>query len=91
MTQPEIRLVDVSAQAFGKYQFCTKGRDGLWYADEDFTFGSGVGKPKPGALPAPHQDTPELTAKARAMHEAAAAQRPPDKTPFWRRRLARFR
>jgi hypothetical protein len=60
---------DISAQTYGKYQFCTLHKDGLWYADIDFD----RGKPKRGALPCPDQDTPALTERARAMHAQAAA------------------
>ena len=70
----EFKLVDVSAQTYGKYQYTTlwKG-DGLWYADSDFTAGGGVGEPKKNALPDPrHQDTPALLTKAKSMHEVAA-------------------
>lgn len=69
----EIGFVDISAQVFGKYQYCTQWKgDGMWYADCDFEHPGGFGKPKPGALPSPRQDTPELTAKAKHMHECAA-------------------
>jgi len=63
---------DISAETYGKYQHCTMGPDGLFYADSDFTGGAGFGRVKRGALPAPNQDTPEKTAQAMAMHEAAA-------------------
>ncbi len=67
-------LEDMSAQAFGKYQYCTQNKaDGMWYSDDDFGNGGGCGPLRKGALPAPRQDTPELTARAKAMHEAAAA------------------
>ena len=64
------KFTDISAEVYGKYQFCTQNKaDGLFYADSDMV----LGRPRKGALPSPHmQDTPELTAKARAMHEAAA-------------------
>jgi hypothetical protein len=66
-------FVDISAQAFGKYQFCTLNKkDGMWYADADFGSGGGCGPLRAGALPSPRQDTSELTARARAMHEEAA-------------------
>ncbi len=65
-------LEDMSAQAFGKYQYCTQNKaDGMWYSDDDFGSGGGCGPLRKGALPAPRQDTPELTARAKAMHEAA--------------------
>lgn len=70
MTQFEMK--DISSQTYGKYQFCTKAKDGMWYADSDFEHPGGFGNPMRGALPAPHQDTPELIAKAKAMHEASA-------------------
>lgn len=70
--EPKIRFEDISAQVFGKYQFCTKAKDGMWYSDQDFEFGAGCGPLKKGALPSPRQNTPELTAKARRMHEEAA-------------------
>ncbi len=63
-------MKDISAETYGKYQHCTLAKDGMFYADEDFI---GWGRVKKNALPAPHQDTPELTAKAQAMHEKAAA------------------
>jgi hypothetical protein len=87
-------FVDISAQTYGKYQHCTKAKDGMYYADADFELGSGWRKPRPGALPSPSQSTPELTLKARALHEAAArksveralaAARP--KRPSWWRRF----
>jgi len=83
-----INFVDISAQTYGKYQFCTKAKDGMWYADDDFTGGAGCGKPKRGALPSPSQDTPELTARAREMHTDTArdltetAMR--SRKPWWR-------
>jgi hypothetical protein len=51
-----IQMIDVSRQVFGKYQYCTK-HWGLWYSDDDFTFGGGCGRLKWGALPAP--DSPD--------------------------------
>lgn len=70
MTQWAMR--DLSYEVYGKYQFCTMAEDGMWYADVDFEHPGGFGKPKKGALPSPRQDTPELTARAKALHEASA-------------------
>ncbi len=67
----EFEMTDISAEVFGKYQCCTMGPDGLWYADGDFPLRNG-GKPARGALPSPHQDTPEQTAVARDAHRKAA-------------------
>lgn len=65
-----IPFTDMSAEVFGKYQRCTMNKaDGLWYSDDDF---QPPGPPRKGALPSPRQDTPELTALARKMHEDAA-------------------
>lgn len=83
-----LNVEDISAQTYGKYQYCTKARDGMWYADSDFTLGSGCGKPKRGALPCPEQDTPELTKRARKMHEESARKLTesimPTRKPWWR-------
>jgi len=68
----KMTVSDISAQVYGKYQYCTKAKDGMWYADDDFTRGDGFGKPKRGALPNPQQDTPELTERARKIHEDSA-------------------
>lgn len=93
-----IQVKDISYQVFGKYQYCTQAKDGMFYADSDFDLGFGVGKPKKGSLPSPQQSTAELTEKARAMHEAAAQRviedTLPDATPsprqsFWRRLFRR--
>lgn len=52
---------DISYEVFGRYTECTLDKaSGLWYADVDVAW-SGV---RPGALPNPQQDTPELTQKA---------------------------
>ena len=64
---------DVSQEMFGKYRHCTMASDGLWYADEDFLYGNGMGPVLPGVFPAPRQDTPELQAKADAIRRAAGA------------------
>ncbi|MDB5620859.1 hypothetical protein [Tardiphaga sp.] len=68
----KIEMDDTSAQVFGKYQYCTKAKDGMWYADSDFGSGDGCGPLKRGALPSPRQDTSELTARAKAIHKASA-------------------
>jgi hypothetical protein len=47
-------LIDISQEAFGKYQYGT-WHAGMWYADEDFMFGNGSGPLKWGAVPAPGQ------------------------------------
>lgn len=39
----DFQIVDISAQVFGKYQFCTKAKDAMWYADADFGSGGGCG------------------------------------------------
>jgi hypothetical protein len=52
---------DISYAMFGRYTNCTLDKaSGLWYADADIAW-SGV---RPGAMPSPEQDTPELTRKA---------------------------
>lgn len=67
------RFEDISSEVYGKYQYCTQWKgDGMFYADCDFESAGGFGKPKRGALPAPTQGTPELTAKARQIHEDSA-------------------
>lgn len=97
---PMMRFHDISAEVFGKYQHCTKAEDGMWYADSDFSGGGGCGALKRGALPAPSQDAPELTARAREMHERAAERSVKDamprkpaanKRPSFFRRLFGFR
>jgi hypothetical protein len=55
LSAPEPRLVDVSREAFGKYQHCTQ-YDGVFYSDEDFDRGFGIGKPKLGSIPSPRED-----------------------------------
>ena len=59
-----IVLRDISAEVFGKYQYCTM-YDGLWYADCDFENGWGGGKPKEGAQPNPlrHPNAPPFRSK----------------------------
>lgn len=64
-------LRDISHEVYGKYQNCTM-YNGLWYADSDFSGGFGCGKPVSGALPSPHQDTPEKRDLVAKMHEDAA-------------------
>lgn len=44
-----IKLIDISHQTYGKYQYCTKYKD-YWYADRDF---DRYGIPKNGAIPSP--------------------------------------
>lgn len=97
-----MKIEDVSAEVFGKYQFCTTAKDGLQYSDNDFIYPDGVRQLKPGALPSPWQSTPALMVKAREMHEAAAKDAA-DKAlrttrdssgarqSLWRRMLALFR
>ena len=52
---------DISYETFGRYTNCSLDKaSGLWYADADLAW-SGI---RPGALPNPVQDTPELTRKA---------------------------
>lgn len=64
---------DISSEVFGKYQNCSKGPDGLWYANCDFPRGGFGEKPVRGALPNPNmQDTPEQRAIAREAHRRAA-------------------
>lgn len=66
----ELHFRDISAEKFGKYQFCTTNkRDGLAYADCDFRIGGGL---KKGALPSPMQDTEEKRERAKQMREKAA-------------------
>jgi len=68
-----VRITDISAETYGKYQHCTMADDGMFYADSDLQWHFGRYSPKPGALPSPHgQNTPELTAHAHQMHEDAA-------------------
>lgn len=43
---------DISQEAYGKYQYCTK-HWGLWYSDDDFLAGRGCGPLKWGARPDP--------------------------------------
>ena len=50
-----VEMRDISAEVFGKYQFCTKGPDGKWYSDQDFEYGNGCGEPKEGAIPSPRE------------------------------------
>lgn len=66
----KMAMRDISAETFGKYQYCTKNKeDGLFYADSDFGW-DGL---KPGALPAPNQHDPEKTARAQKIIQAHAA------------------
>lgn len=83
-----IEVQDISHLVLGKYQYCTMARNGMWYADSDFQFGGGGGEVKKGALPSPRQDTPELCALAKRMHEMAAAKTFSDAMPkrsWWSR------
>lgn len=69
----EIKGEDISAQVFGKYQYCTRWKvDGMLYADSDFPRGGFGEAPRKGALPSLRQNTPELCAKAAKMHADAA-------------------
>lgn len=51
----EYEFEDISAQVFGRYQFCTLAEDGKWYADCDLVFRRGKYYPVKGAVPSPHQ------------------------------------
>lgn len=84
-------MVDVSYEYYGKYQHCSKAKDGMWYADCDFGIGAGCGELRKDALPSLSQDTPELISKAKQMHEAAAQRivqaalvQPQSKRSWWR-------
>lgn len=81
----DYEVKDMSAEVFGKYQFATQ-YNGVWYSDADFTDGPGIGKPKPGAIPAPFQDTPELRAWAKQMRENPPPP-PPAAKSWWQRLL----
>lgn len=73
MIEPiQFQMDDISASVFGKYQYCTMHSDGLFYADSDFRDGFGGGPLKAGSLSSPSQFTAEASARAKAMHEAAA-------------------
>lgn len=49
---------DITHEVYDRYAECTLDKaSGLWYSDVDTTW-SGI---RPGALPCPRQDTPELT------------------------------
>jgi hypothetical protein len=55
MSEPmrAMKAVDISHQVFGKYVHCTE-HWGLWYSDEDFSGGFGMGRLKWGAIPSPY-------------------------------------
>lgn len=62
------RMQDISGEVYGRYQHCTLDKTtGLWFADVDMAWSG----PRPGAMPKPQQDTPELTRKAMAMWAAS--------------------
>lgn len=59
-----LRGRDITHEVYDRYAEMTLDqKSGLWYSDVDCTW-SGI---RPGALPCPKQDTPELTAKALDM------------------------
>lgn len=74
----ELQMKDISQETYGKYQYCTGGKDGLMYSDDDFEYGAGCGDLKKGALPSPWQSTPELTAKAKVIRDKAENEEPVD-------------
>lgn len=76
-----LRMVNISSSVFGKYQYCTKASNGLWYADSDMA----GRKAKRGALPSPSQDTEEKTIYAKNLHRKSAerATRKALGTPTW--------
>jgi hypothetical protein len=72
-----VQMQDISYQVFGKYVHCTM-HDGLWWSDDDFGHGYGVGELNKGAIPCPRQDTPELTERAKSITEAGGWAGPPE-------------